>query len=116
MQLLMLEQVTIVGGPFERWCGFICSADVSAPRQLRCACVLYVCACLHDIAGSLIDELTRCHFDGGFMQMFPKHVLEHMVLHPPGQPASASPDISRLANSHSNVTIMFMDIIGEALR
>ena len=49
------------------------------------------------------------------MQMFPKHVLEHMVLHPPGQPASASPDISRLANSHSNVTIMFMDIIGEAI-
>ena len=55
--------------------------------------------------------LNICGFDG-FMQMFPKHVLEHMVLHPPGQPASASPDISRLANSHTNVTIMFMDIIG----
>ena len=47
--------------------------------------------------------------------MFPRHVLEHMVLHPPSQlGTTATPDVNRLAHKHKNVTLMFMDIIGEA--
>ena len=46
--------------------------------------------------------------------MFPRHVLEHMVLHPPSRLGTATPVINHLAHKHKNVTLMFMDIIGEA--
>ena len=47
-------------------------------------------------------------------QMFPRHVLEHMMAAERDRShAAASTD--HLASSHQNVTLMFMDIVGEAL-
>ena len=41
-------------------------------------------------------------------QMFPRHVLEHVVS---GAPSGAD-SVASLATSHDSVTIMFMDIVG----
>ncbi|GFH19270.1 guanylate cyclase domain-containing protein [Haematococcus lacustris] len=45
-------------------------------------------------------------------QMFPRHVLEFMVNPPSGPGNPAAGDMTSLASSHENVTILFTDIIG----
>ena len=43
------------------------------------------------------------------LQMFPRHVLEHMM-----SPKETAESVEKLAWSHRDVTIMFMDIVGES--
>ena len=47
-------------------------------------------------------------------QMYPRHILEHKMAATEKEPGSiVSSSAEFLASSHQNVTIMFMDIVGE---
>ena len=48
------------------------------------------------------------HPTAAYFQMFPRHVLEHVVRGPPKDPDH----VSGLATFHECTTIMFMDIVG----
>ena len=47
----------------------------------------------------------------GDVQMFPRHVLEHMINNSRRKATPAAPAVD-LATAHDHVTIMFMDIVG----
>ena len=47
------------------------------------------------------------------LQIFPRHVIEFLSLG--GTTETVSREIGHLARSHSDVTILFMDIVGERL-
>ena len=49
-------------------------------------------------------------------QMFPRHILEHMMAAAEKEPGGTPASVDHLAHSHQNVTIMFMDIVGECRR
>lgn len=42
------------------------------------------------------------------VQMFPRHVIEHML----GDPNLLSSDVGRMANEHPMVTVLFCDVVG----
>ena len=45
-------------------------------------------------------------------QIFPRHVIEYLSGLVPSTDGVQAADISTLARSHENVTILFMDIVG----
>ena len=47
--------------------------------------------------------------------MFPRHILEHMMAADQKVPGRPPASVDHLAHSHQNVTIMFMDIVGEGM-
>ena len=47
--------------------------------------------------------------------MFPRHILEHMMAAAEKEPGETPASVDHLAHSHQNVTIMFMDIVGEGM-
>lgn len=51
--------------------------------------------------------LTQTVFPESCLQMFPRHILEHMII-----PKETAGSVEQLASSHGNVTVMFMDIVG----
>ena len=51
----------------------------------------------------------------GCVQMFPRHILEHMMAAAEQEPGGTPVSVDHLAHSHQNVTIMFMDIVGECM-
>ena len=67
---------------------------------------------LYDLLGLSFCPPPRPPF---LTQMFPRHILEHMMAAAEKEPGETPASVDHLAHSHQNVTIMFMDIVGECM-
>ena len=78
----------------------------------------------HPITLSVLNDLgisfrppppLPSHTSAAASQMFPRHILEHMMAAAEKEPGETPASVDHLAHSHQNVTIMFMDIVGECM-